>query len=143
MPTNYEGVLYTDEAALLEAIAGLSSEQQLYILNDFHGRPHINIQTQVESVVSSAADFGYEMLVSFAAENVLLGITQEGKTGEVLTKLAGVQLAMQAGSLYEAIQRIRAIPQSDYDTKYITAPRLLTFINKIEGYLGVPMSTEL
>ena len=97
----------------------------------------------IEEVVSSASRFGSELMITFAAENVLLGITQEGKTGEVLTKLAGVQLAMQAGSLYEAITRIRAIPLEEYDTKYITEARLLVFINKIEEYLGLPLSTEI
>jgi hypothetical protein len=97
----------------------------------------------VRSSIERAIAFGHEIVSEFAAENVLLGITVEGKTGEVLTKLASVQLAVQAGSLHEAISRIRAIPETDYDTKYITASRLLTFVNRIEAYLGLPLSTEL
>lgn len=100
-------------------------------------------QLGIEAVVSAATSFGQSIMISFAAENVLLGITQEGKTGEVLGKLSGVQLAVNAGSLYEAISRIRAINPADYDAKYITAARLLAFINKIETYLGLPISTEL
>lgn len=100
-------------------------------------------QLGIESIVSDATRFGQGLLVSFAAENVLMGITQEGKTGEVMDKLALVLPAVQAGSLYLAIERIRAIPSSEYDTKYVTAARLITFINKIETYLGMPLSNAL
>jgi len=143
MPTNYNGVLFTDEAELLSAISDLSPEQQTYILNDFHNRPHVNVQTLIESAVISAREFGMHLMVTFAAENILLGITQEGKTGEVLTKMAGVMPALQAGSLYEAINQLRAIPPEQYDTKYVTAARLLSAVNKIETYLELPLSESL
>lgn len=97
----------------------------------------------VEQSVSAARDFGMRLMVNFAAENVLLGITQEGKTGEVLTKMAPVMTPLQSGSLYEAIAQMRAIPSEQYDTKYITAARLLSGINKIETYLGIPLSESL
>jgi hypothetical protein len=100
-------------------------------------------QLGIESIVSDATRFGQGLLISFAAENVLMGITQEGKTGEVMDKLSAVLPAVQAGSLYLAIERIRAIPPSSYDTKYVTAARLLQFVNKIEGYLGMSLSTSL
>jgi hypothetical protein len=100
-------------------------------------------QLGIESVVSAATQFGQSIMISFAAENVLLGITQENKTGEVLDKLVDVLAAVQAGSLYEVMSRIRAIPVESYDAKYITAARLLVFINKIEEYLGLPASTSL
>ena len=143
MPTNYNGVLFTDEAELLSAISDLSPEQQTYILNDFHNRPHVNVQTLIESAVISAREFGMHLMVTFAAENILLGITQEGKTGEVLTKMAGVMPALQAGSLYEAITQLKAIPPEQYDSKFVTAARLLSAVNKIEAYLEIPLSESL
>lgn len=97
----------------------------------------------IEQIVSAASQFGQSLVITFAAENVLLGITQEGKTGEVLNKLASVMPPLQAGSLYEAIARIRAIPPTEYDSKYITSARLLDFVNKIEAYLGLPISESL
>ena len=100
-------------------------------------------QLGIEGVVSAATRFGQEIMVSFAAENVLLGITQEDKTGEVLNTLTGVLAAIQAASLYEVIIRIKAIPETDYDLKYITEARLVAFCNKIETYLGLPLTTEL
>lgn len=121
----------------------LSTEDQATLSSLISSHVAADPQAQVENIIQLAMTFGAKLLREFAAQNVLLGITQEGKTGEVLTKLMNVQLAVQAGSLYEAIDRIRAIPPTDYDGKYITEARLLTFINKIEAYLGLPLSTEL
>jgi hypothetical protein len=97
----------------------------------------------VKRSIREAMEFGSGMIVEFAAENVLLGITVESKTGEVLDKLSGVMLAVTSGSLYDAIAKIRAIPSESYDSKYITAARMLAFINKVEDYLGVPRSTSI
>lgn len=97
----------------------------------------------VHGAVSRAIGFGQAVLTDFATDNVLLGITQDGKTGEVLTKMAGVMQALQSGSLYEAIARAKAIPEEDKDVKYITDARLLEFVNKIEAHLGIPASEEL
>lgn len=95
---------------------------------------------KVQEVIEDAIIQGDKLLVEFAAENVLLGITQAGKTSEVMEKLASVNDAISTGSLYEAISRIKAIPVEDYDTTFITQARLLTFIHKIEQYLGMPKS---
>jgi hypothetical protein len=103
----------------------------------------ISPQVNIEDIITKAIVFGDSLLKEFAAQNVLLGITQEGKTGEVLAKLSGVMTSMQAGSLYEAIVRIKAIPSTEYDTKYVTASRLVAFLNKIEGYLGIPLTESL
>ena len=100
-------------------------------------------QLRVEAIIDESIEFGAALLTEFSAENVLLGITQLGKTGEVLVKLQGVMSAIIAGSLYEAISRIRAIPITDHDGRFITPARLLIFINKIEAYLGLPLSTSL
>jgi len=103
----------------------------------------ISSQLYIENVIENSILFGAQLLREFSAENVLLGITQENKTGEVLTKLSGVMSAIIAGSLYEAINRTKAIPSSDYDSKYITAARLIKFLNRIETYLGIPLTETL
>jgi len=147
--------LGTELATLLSHITGTSSTTNLHFTVELTSEQQTSLTTiitnhvvyssleYVQQAIEAAMLFGVTLVKEYSAENVLLGITQEGKTGEVLTKLAGVQLAIQAGSLYEVIVRIRAIPTDQYDTKYITAPRLLVFINKIEQYLGLPLSTEV
>lgn len=99
----------------------------------------------IESVtrkIEAAKVFANELIDRFAAENVLLGVTQAGMTGTVLTKMSAVLTAMQTGSLYEAITRAKAIPSSDFDATFITGARLLLFVNKMEKYLGATLSTQ-
>lgn len=103
----------------------------------------VNPQAYVEEALQSAMDFGTQCLREFSAENVLLGITQAGMTGTILTILTNVMQALLAGSLYEAIARIRAVDPADYDGTYLNATRCLAFINKIEAYLGLPLSESL
>lgn len=94
----------------------------------------------VQTIVANAMAFGQKLMTEFAAENVMLGITQDNKTGEVLDKMAPVMAALQSGSLYEAITRAKAIDPADYDAKYVTHDRLYAFINKLEAYLGLQLS---
>lgn len=100
-------------------------------------------QLAVEKSINDAMAFGAQCLREFSAQNVLLGITQAGMTGTVLTILTGVMQALLAGSLYEAIARVKAVDPADYDGTYLNATRCLTFVNKIETYLGVPLSETL
>lgn len=103
----------------------------------------VKTQLAVEQSLQAAMNFGSQCLREFSAQNVLLGITQSGMTGTVLTILTGVMQALLAGSLYEAMARVRAVSPADYDGTYLNATRCLAFINKIEAYLGLTLSTSL
>jgi hypothetical protein len=97
----------------------------------------------VKNKIKAAIDFGEKIALDFTTENVLLGITQDNMTSYVLERMSGVLAALQTGSLYDAIAKAKSIPVSSYDIKYITAARLLKFVNNIESYLGRPLSTSL
>lgn len=97
----------------------------------------------IKNSVSKARSFGNSLLDEFAAENITLGITQDNLTGQVLDTMQPVMTALMAGSLYEAIARAKAVDPASYDSKYVTAARLLEYVNKIEDYLNIPLSTEL
>lgn len=101
------------------------------------------IASIMTGVLTPAIAKGQELIVMFAAENISLGITQAGMTTQVRTVTAGVVSALSTGSLYDAITAARAIPPASYDSTFVTADRLLSFINKIEVYLGIPVSTSL
>lgn len=90
-----------------------------------------------------AKNIGEEIMSDFTIENMQLGITNDNMTGAVLEAMSKVIIAMQTGSLKEAINAARAIPAENKDVKYITDARLLSFVNKIEEKLGMPISTEL
>jgi hypothetical protein len=98
---------------------------------------------QIEAAIAQAMAFGQNILITFRAENVAMGVLQDNMTGWLLTKLSSVMDAILTGSLSEAIVRLKAIPIAEYDGKYMTVPRMIQFINKIEVYLGVPLTTEL
>lgn len=94
-------------------------------------------------IVKSARRFAQDLMDSFAAENIELGITQAGKTAQVRIAMANVINACQTGSLYDAIAQAKAIPAENKDATFVTDARILAFINAIEDYLGAPRSTSL
>jgi hypothetical protein len=97
----------------------------------------------LEETVRRAIDFGIQLLVEFASENIALGITADGKTSDVRKAMSEVTSALTTGSLHDAIAEARLIQEADKDDKYITNERLLEYINKIETYLGLPLSSQL
>ena len=105
--------------------------------------PQANAVDTVKIVIARAIAFGQTLISEFAAENVVMGITQEGMTGTVRKNMSEVINALQTGLLYDAITEVKAIPPEKKDSKYITNARLLQFVNKIEDYLGIPRSTNL
>lgn len=94
-------------------------------------------------ILTPAIAKGQELIVWFAAENISLGITQTGMTGAVRSATADVVNALSTGSLYDAIIAAKAISPDSYDATFITAARLLFFVNKIETYLNIPLSETL
>lgn len=93
--------------------------------------------------VAASQVFMNNLLVQFNTENLILGIDADNMVDEVLTVMAPVLVAMQSGSPTSAIKRAKAIPTGSYDSKYVTAARLLAYCNKIEAFLGLPLSTSL
>jgi hypothetical protein len=96
-----------------------------------------------EIAVAAAKAFGDKLLVEFAAENVRLGITADNMTETVLSNMQGIISALTTGSLHAAIARAKALTADKKDVKYITDARLLAAVNKIETFLGIPLSASL
>lgn len=90
-----------------------------------------------------AIDEGRAIEEDFSVDNIMMGITQDGMTGQVLDAMMPTILALRSGSLYEAMDRMRAIPESDKDPKYVNDARLLAALNRIERHLGLPESPSL
>lgn len=106
---------------------------------------------------NSVFPFCKELINTFAAENISMGITQAGKTPHLLglfTKKypipnANLGISLKAcfdsGSLYAAlavIQYVRDNP-TEFDglSPFVTDARLLSMKNKIEAFLGLPLSS--
>lgn len=95
---------------------------------------------QVENVIKNAVQFGQNLIIKFATENVLLGITQAGKTREVAMYLSSVQILLNGGSLYGALDEVDALINAGIPTElspYVTEQRLLQYKDIIENYLGI------
>lgn len=101
------------------------------------------LEAHITRVLDDAINFGQELIKEFTKENILMGITADGKTGAVRKTMSEAIVALQTGSLYDAIVEAKAVPEDKKDEKYITDERLLAFVNKIEAKLGLPLSTEL
>lgn len=128
---HYTGSLTAEETSLILAAEANFSDTDTYdfILN---------------TILRPARQFGDTLIDEFAAENVLLGITAvPGMTNHVRKTLREVADALRSGSLHDAIAEARAIPAESKDSVFISNARLLYFINKIEKYLNVTLSTEL
>jgi hypothetical protein len=116
---------------------------QLLLSLDTLNQVSMQISAIKNAVLTPAISFGQEMVITFAAENIGLGITQAGMTTTVRAATANVVSALQTGSLYDAITAARAIPEESYDATFVTEARILLFINKIEDYLGIPRSLTI
>lgn len=91
-----------------------------------------------KDLVLKAISFGNEMIVLFAAENVMMGITQAGKTKDVADYLASMTRYLQTGSLYEAINEIDRLIASGLPSDlnpFVSESRMLVFKSKITEYL--------
>ena len=98
------------------------------------------INASVKSLILAAINFGRDLVVDFASKNVLLGITQAGKTKEVVDFCQDLQRCLDSGSLYAAIDEIdRLISEGlpENLAPFITEERLLTYRTQLTGYLGL------
>lgn len=90
------------------------------------------------TLINEAMLFGNELIITFAYENVLMGITQNNKTKAVADYLANLIRYTQTGSLYEVINEIDRLINEGLPVElepYITETRLLNFRQKILDYL--------
>jgi len=151
--TNGEEVLYNsddiptiedaDGNAILDpaytkvaAVAYVAPEPMKYRLVKKAGTDELIATKNVSQIVKAAIEFGNSLLVEFSTENILLGITQDGMTKTVRQAMTEIILALQTGSLYDAIDEIDLIPAESKDGKYITDARLQEYKQKIQDYLG-------
>lgn len=91
------------------------------------------------TIVKNAINFGSELLVSFAAENVSMGITQAGKTKAVADFLTDVTRYSQTGALYEIlaeVERLEALGLPEELAPFVTTERFASFKSKIQNYLN-------
>lgn len=105
--------------------------------------PALTQQEYVQKTILDAVLFGTNLITEFTTQNVMLGIMQDNMSNTVRKNMAEIVSALNIGSLYDAIEETKALPEDKKDSKYLTNTRLLYFINKIEEYLELELSISL
>jgi hypothetical protein len=98
--------------------------------------------SKVKNMVRQTIHYGNDLILDFATENTVLGITQLGLTSHILRVTAPILSAIQTGAFHVAIEEIRKIPVQELDNKILTPDRLKKFRNKIEAFLEIPLAKE-
>lgn len=120
------------------------TSEQISTLTTVVGAHQVLIPKEyIRSVREAAMEFGAELMNVFIEENIEAGITSANMTNITRKRLKEVKDALITGSLKDAIYELRQIPLEDKDGIYINDVRILAVINKIEAYLGLPLSTEV
>jgi hypothetical protein len=99
----------------------------------------------VSNSISQAMQFGQGLIIQFAAQNVLSGITQSGQTIAVATYLQPLGYLLNSGSLYGAITVINSLIADTSTTKtnlapFVTNNILYNYLNQIQTWLGLPLT---
>lgn len=99
------------------------------------------ILANVRTVINKAITFGAQLTIEFASDNVLNGITQAGKTRLIADACQKAFYYLSTGSLYEARAEMLSITLTSDMAPFLTRSRVIDFVNKIETYLGLPLTT--
>lgn len=97
-----------------------------------------DVNKSLRDLVNDSINFGQELLVDYAAENVALGITQAGKTKEVADYLSDLMRYAQTGSLYEVINEVDRLIAAGLPADlepFITLNKMNEFKQKVIDYL--------
>lgn len=97
----------------------------------------------ISGKINDAMLFGQSLILNAAVENVEMGITQVGKTKDVADYCTNIQQYLQSGSMYAALTEINALINAGVPSNlspFITADRLNSYKNKIQTYLGIPLT---
>ena len=97
------------------------------------------------AIVQSAITFGNAIIVQFATQNVMAGITQANKTQAMLDYSSNLLTCLSSGSLYAAIAEINVMIADTSTDKanlspFITNDILYAYMNQIQGYLKLPLT---
>lgn len=91
------------------------------------------IEIKIKNKILAAMDFGKNLIVEYATSNILSGFTIE-QIQYIVQQTMTVQIALNTGSLYVALDELSKIP---IDDSIITIARIAEFRHKIQDYLGI------
>lgn len=92
------------------------------------------IEIKIKNKILAAMDFGKNLIAEYAASNILSKFKIE-QIQYIVQQTMAVQIALNTGSLYVALDELSKIPIDDL---IITIDHITEFRHKIQDYLGIP-----
>jgi hypothetical protein len=89
-----------------------------------------------------AQAFGQGVMLEMIVEAKKNGFDTYQKKHVVLKAMRDVFFYLQIGYIAGAIEMIRQIPDTDFDSTFLNTTILLKYINKCETFLRLPNSTS-
>lgn len=114
-------------------------EQLIESVVDAHKGPNV-CQSRI---TYKNIQFGIYLIDRFDSENIELGILESGLFNTITSIMSPTIAALNQGLLDEAISCMRNIEESNKDGIYVTTSRLLLYVNLIEDFQMVNLSSEL
>ena len=137
-----DGLSHSGSELIVHTSAELTQEQIDSITTIIANHNPIDMDAIVQAKIDNAVLFGKEIMDAFKRENILMGITQAGKTKAVQDCLHRVEHYVSSGSLYAGKDEVLNIINTNNIpadlAPFVTVPRLTVFVNKILTYLLLP-----
>jgi hypothetical protein len=135
-----EGISSVGESVIIHSTVELSQENLQAIGAIIEAHDPFDQISHVNSIIADARSFGYQLILKFAKDNILMGITQTGKTATIAMYLHKLEHFLTTGSLYAAISEIDNI-LADEDKQhlepFVANERLQAYKDEILQYLGL------
>ena len=99
----------------------------------------VDMNAVVNKKITASIEFGTKILIQFATENVLMGITASGRTIEIVQYLTNLRNYVITGSLYAAVTEIDnllADPDLGDYSPFVTEARLNYYKDRLVAFLA-------
>lgn len=110
--------------------------------------PEVSIDDRINAAIERAVDKGKEIFNRIRLENIKLGIEasvigDRPATDVVLERGSLIMSALNSGSTKAAIRYCLNFPEDQKDPTFINNSRLLSIINELEEFHGMPLTPSL
>lgn len=139
----FDGMATSGSAITTFFTQALTSDQQTTLAGIISSHVPSYVNQVIDGKLAGAVDFGTMLMNQFKRSNVLLGITQAGKTQLIADASHNLYHYLITGSLYAAINECDKMSVNvliSTWSPYITAANLEGYKNQIQTYLGIPLT---
>jgi len=121
---------------IVSTAAELSIGEELVLGQIMDDHDPVDITLSVKSVFRKSIIGVQDIVEQFATENVLMGITEAGKTKLISDTVAQVMYYCQTGALFEAVNALQAIELTEPMAPFLTETRRTEYVQKFQALLA-------